>query len=196
MLKTRFAVLVVLCLAVLVPGAAALGAAVNVRARSAPAAVAARACGPTSMQPRRNNLRLLARVTLCLINRQRAAHRLRALHSNASLTRAASGHSQDMVNRGYFSHLNLRGVNPFQRILQHGYAARDRACAMGENIAAGTGRDSTPAAIVRMWMNSPEHRANILDGRYHDTGLGVAFGFPGARGYRGATYTEDFGGHC
>jgi uncharacterized protein YkwD len=45
-------------------------------------------------------------------------------------------------------------------------------------------------------MNSPNHRANILSRSYQDTGMGVAFGYPGAQGYRGATYTEDFGAHC
>jgi uncharacterized protein YkwD len=100
-----------------------------------------------------------------------------------------------MVRHGYFSHDTLQGVGPFQRMLHDGYAARHRACAMGENIAAGTGGYATPAAIVRLWMNSPGHRANILDGRYHDTGIGVAVGFPGVRG-SGGTYTEDFGQHC
>ena len=164
-------------------------------ADSTPSAHAARTCGPTSLLPRRANVQLIARITLCLINRQRAAHGLAPLHANGPLSRAARGHSQDMVARGYFSHYTPEGASPFARILRAGYTARRRACAMGENIAAGTGPLSTPASIVRMWMNSPGHRENILSPAYRDTGVGVAFGYPGARG-RGATYTEDFGAHC
>jgi uncharacterized protein YkwD len=121
---------------------------------------------------------------------------MRPLRVNGPLMRAARGHSSDMVGRGYFSHDTPQGVSPFARMLQAGYAAQRRACAMGENIAAATGPLSTPASIVGMWINSNGHRANILSPTYRDTGLGVAYGYPGARHARGATYTQDFGRHC
>jgi uncharacterized protein YkwD len=175
----------------IVPGAGATSA----TSRSA-AAHTARGCGPTSLRPRRNNVQIIAAITICLINRQRAAHGVRPLHVNGALMRAARGHSIDMVSHGYFSHDTPQGVSPFARMLHAGYAAKRRACAMGENIAAATGPFSTPASIVRMWMNSPGHRANILSSTYRDTGLGVAYGYPGARRARGATYTQDFGRHC
>jgi uncharacterized protein YkwD len=180
----------------------AIGVAIvpGARASSAPprsaAAHTARGCGRTSLRPRRSNVQIIAAITICLINRQRAAHGVRPLRVNRALMRAARGHSIDMVSRGYFSHDTPQGVSPFARMLHAGYAAKRRACAMGENIAAATGPFSTPAAIVRMWMNSPGHRANILSSTYRDTGLGVAYGYPGARHARGATYTQDFGRHC
>jgi uncharacterized protein YkwD len=44
---------------------------------------------------------------------------------------------------------------------------------------------------VRSWLRSPGHRAILLDGRYHDLGVGIALGAPGRDG--GATFTGDFG---
>ena len=193
MVTPRSALPVLICAAALATAGSALARSAESHRAAVPSAHAARGCGRTSLTPRRSNLRLLAQITLCLINRQRGAHGLRPLQPDGALTRAARGHSADMVNRAYFSHDTPQGVNPFQRMGQSGYR---RACALGENLAAATGPFSTPASIVRMWMNSPDHRANILSRSYRDTGMGVAFGYPGAQGYRGATYTEDFGAHC
>ena len=62
---------------------------------------------------------------------------------------------------------------------------------MGETIAWGSGGRATPASIVRSWLNSPGHRAILLDGRYKDLGVGIALGAPGHGD--GATFTGDFG---
>ena len=193
--KSRF-VLLIAWLAVVVLAPAAIAGGVGGRSARDASARAARACGPTSILPRRSNVRRIAHITLCLINRQRAAHGLHPLHGNGALGRAARGHSSDMVRRHYFSHYTPQGVGPFQRMLGTGYAAHHRVCAIGENIAAATGRFASPGSIVKIWMNSPGHRANILSAGFHDTGIGVAYGYPGASGYRGATYTEDFGSRC
>jgi uncharacterized protein YkwD len=174
---------------------AGFGSAYAQAASSGPTAHAAGGCGNTSLRPRRSNIGQIAQITLCLINRQRAAHGLRPLRNNGALDRAARGHSVDMVRHSYFSHTTPRGVSPFQRILGTGYSAGRRACAMGENIAAATGPYATPASIVNMWMGSAGHRANILDGTYRDSGIGIAIGFPGHANL-GATYTEDFGRRC
>ena len=66
---------------------------------------------------------------------------------------------------------------------------------VGENIAWGTLWLATPRAIVAAWMASPGHRANILDRRYRDTGIGVSPHPPTslAHGQPGAIYTQDFG---
>ena len=66
---------------------------------------------------------------------------------------------------------------------------------VGENIAWGTLWLATPESIVESWMNSPEHRANILDAHYLDTGMGVVPEAPPSRaeGQAGAIYTQDFG---
>jgi uncharacterized protein YkwD len=150
-------------------------------------------CGPVWLTPTRSDLTRIATITLCLINQQRAAHGLPALRSNRALQLAARSHSRDMVARRYFSHDTPEGVSPWQRMGSSGYG---RACTLGENIAAGSGRLGTPAAIVGAWIQSPGHRANILSGSYRDTGLGVAYGYPAAGVAGGATYTQDFGARC
>ena len=66
---------------------------------------------------------------------------------------------------------------------------------IGENIAVGVLQLSTPAAIVAGWMRSPEHRANILNPDFRDSGIGIVAHalrrYSG--GQRGATYTQQFG---
>ena len=161
-----------------------------------PVAHQAGGCGPAHLIPTRRNIVFFAHITFCLINRQRTSHGLRPLRESAALDRSARSHSVSMVAHGYFSHNSLDGGSPFQRMAQFGYPGRGRACALGENIAAGVRSSGTPAAIVSMWMHSPEHRANILNGAYRDTGMGVAYGFPGIRNVRGATFTQDLGRRC
>jgi len=135
-------------------------------------------------------------ATLCLLNRQRAAHGLRPLHRNRALATAAARHSRDMARRNFFAHTAPGGVTFADRIRGARYRPRG-GWSIGENIAWGSGRLASPAAIVRGWMRSPGHRANILDGRFRAIGVGVARGVPYAAsagvGRRGALYTTDFG---
>jgi uncharacterized protein YkwD len=63
---------------------------------------------------------------------------------------------------------------------------------LGEDLAWGSGTLGTPREIVASWMASPGHRANILDRKFREGGMGVAFGDPGA-GEDGVTYALDFG---
>jgi uncharacterized protein YkwD len=66
----------------------------------------------------------------------------------------------------------------------------------GENIAWATGPSATPQAIVRLWMHSPPHRADILRPRFMQIGVGVAQGAPQKPHSTdaAATYATDFGG--
>ena len=66
---------------------------------------------------------------------------------------------------------------------------------IGENLAWGTLTLSTPEAIVKAWIASPEHLANILEAKYHDTGIDVEPEVPSslAEGVQGALYTQEFG---
>jgi uncharacterized protein YkwD len=98
-----------------------------------------------------------------------------------------------MVVRNFFSHVEPDGLSPLDRILQTGYLSGTRAWAYGENIGFGSGSSSTPRSMMRSWMNSTPHRANILGGHFREVGLGVVPGIPGRAGARGATYTTVFG---
>lgn len=135
-------------------------------------------------------------ATLCLLNRVRSRHGLRPLRLNHKLARVARLHSRDMVRRRYFDHNSLNGATPFQRIMRTHYVPPNSSWSLGENIGWGGGGRADPAALVRMWMHSAGHRANILSGSFRDIGIGIAPGTPTRGGHRrGATYTTDFGFH-
>lgn len=130
-------------------------------------------------------------ATLCLINAARSERGLSRLGATAALARAAAAHSQDMAVRGFFAHNSPGGLTPAQRIDRAGYFGGASAWTIGETIAWGSGSSAAPASIVRSWLRSPPHRAILLDGRYHDVGIGIAVGAPEGGG--GATFTGDFG---
>ena len=65
--------------------------------------------------------------------------------------------------------------------------------AYGENIAWGADWRGSPAAIVEAWMDSPPHRANILNRSFREVGVGFDTGTPGGDRAPGGIYTVDFG---
>jgi uncharacterized protein YkwD len=127
------------------------------------------------------------RTTLCLVNTIRRARGLKKLRSNRRLRLTAQAHARDMVARGYFAHESPGGTGLAARLRKARYRA-DRAA---ENIGAGSDSLATPLAMMISWMESPPHRANLLERAYDEAGVGVALGFPG--GGDGATYTLDLG---
>lgn len=135
-------------------------------------------------------------ATLCLLNKQRKAHGLRPFRVHGALRKAAVGHSRNMARHNFFSHTAPGNVGFADRIRRANYRPRG-GWSIGENIAWGSGRAATPKSIVRSWMNSPGHRANILNGRFRTIGIGVSRGVPyaasAAVNRAGALYTTDFG---
>jgi uncharacterized protein YkwD len=171
--------------------AVALAAALTLIAAAAPAAPAAVPCKGTRAFVDGTSKRVLVRATLCLLNRQRARRQLNPLRLNRKLSAAARGHSRAMVTRHFFSHDSLNGSSFVDRIRRAGYLEGARGWSVGENIAYGSGRLSTPRAIAAAWMRSSGHRANILSHSFQSIGIGIAAGTP--VGYGGGTYTTDFG---
>ena len=114
------------------------------------------------------NAAQFATEVLALVNQERAANGLGAVTLNAQLTQAAQGHSFDMGCNFFLSHTGSDGSDPGARIDATGYYW----LTWGENVAAGY---STPAAAMNGWMNSPGHRANILDGSFTEMGIGYAY---------------------
>jgi uncharacterized protein YkwD len=159
---------------------------------ASPSPAAARACDSAGAVPAKKGQRAAVRATLCKLNAARERHGLKPLKLNRRLSRAARRHSRDMVRRDYFAHDSPDGATVVGRIRRSGYLRGARSWTVGENLAWGTGRRSTPRAITKGWMNSAGHRANILSRSFRDIGIGVALGAPGVTG-RAATYTTDFG---
>jgi len=178
---------------------AALAALTIALSAAAAPALAARNCTNTRLRPTPSNVALIRGATLCLINRERTARGERPLRPNRRLRRAAQAHSRSMAFGDYFEHNGGGGPGggtPLTRIRNAGYISSSRVgFEVGENIAWGTLSLATPRAIVAAWMSSPEHRANILDPRYRETGIGVSPHPPAslAHGQPGAIYTQDFG---
>ena len=106
---------------------------------------------------------------LDLVNEQRAKYGLAALSYSTELEAVAYSHSRDMALNNYFSHTNLSGQSPFDRMHAAGISYRSAA----ENIAAG---QQTPQEVVNSWMNSAGHRANILNSSVTKMGVGIYFG--------------------
>lgn len=142
------------------------------------------------------NLTIVRAATLCLINRERAAQGEGLLREDTELQTAAQWHSESMASGGYFEHTGPAGDGVLERLERVGYIGPDTlAYEIGENIAWGSLSDATPASIVAAWMASPGHRANILNGDFRDTGIGIAPRLPLSFGLgsSGAMYTQDFG---
>ena len=104
---------------------------------------------------------------LTLVNQQRAANGLGALSMDSALTKTATLKSQDMAKLGYFDHTSPTYGSPFDMMKQFGITYR----AAGENIAMG---QTSPQQVMQDWMNSPGHRANILNSSFTKIGVGIA----------------------
>lgn len=104
-----------------------------------------------------------------LSNQVRQSQGLPPLTEDTRLTLAAQRKAEDMAARGYFSHASPDGSSAIDRIRLAGYPVRYAA----ENLAV---HFTNAQDVQRGWMNSPSHRAILLDPRYEDSGVGVASG--------------------
>ena len=142
---------------------------------------------------------IVERSILYYTNRERRRRKLRALKGHRALIRAARGHSHWMARTGVYGHNGAHGSSHIDRAQRQGYGT-----GVSENIwnapsrrgRGGTWKSkfqwnsdwSLGKAAVISWMNSPGHRANLLNPDWHDIGIGVA------RSKRGTYYlTQNFG---
>lgn len=100
-------------------------------------------------------------------NGQRTNHGQSVLSLNAELDKAAQAKADDMAARDYWSHITPDGKTPWSFVTASGYNYQTA----GENLAYGF---STASSVITGWMNSPEHRANLLGSSYRDVGFGIA----------------------
>ncbi len=133
-----------------------------------------------------------AKVTLCLLNKQRRSRGMHALHGDRNQAKAASKHNRAMLRTNCFDHLCPGERDLVGRIASAGYLPCSCTWGVGENIAWGSGGLASPKSIVKGWMDSPPHRANILNRHFDEIGVAITRGAPG-QGRQAATYTTDFG---
>ena len=129
------------------------------------------------------------------LNNIRAQHGLQPVQISARLTASAAQHTKEMGADGYFEHNSQDGTAFWKRINrwygQTGYGF----WSVGENLLWSS-PDVDPAGALQLWMNSPEHRANILTARWREIGVSAVH-FAAAPGtYKGlevTIITTDFG---
>lgn len=117
---------------------------------------------------------------IALVNTERAKNGCGPVTDNSRLATAAQRHSDNMAAQNFFDHTDPSGAGPGERIHAAGY----QWSTYGENIARG---QQTPADVMNSWMNSPGHRANILNCAFKELGVGIH------NGSGGPWWTQDFG---
>lgn len=117
-----------------------------------------------------------------LVNEERIARGLGPVKFNATLEAQAEEYACELIHYDFFAHVNpVTKSTLSERAEQFGYVYR----VVGENLAAG---QPSPAEAFRDWMESPGHRANILDGRFTELGVGIRSG-----GTYGLYWVQEFG---
>lgn len=105
--------------------------------------------------------------TIQLVNAERVKKGLSILQEDVSLSQISYIKAQDMVDNHYFDHISPGYGSPWDMAEGFGYFYKT----FGENIAHGYDSSSS---VVTAWMNSPGHRANILNSKYTKIGVGIA----------------------
>ncbi len=123
-----------------------------------------------------SNMTSLEADLLVAVNRVRSDHHLIPLVRRTDLDRVALSHSADMARRGYFSHQSPEGENAVHRLQEYGVTDMLLAA---ENLGKTTQSDPS-AQIVRSWLQSPDHRGNLLAPALNFTGIGIARGADGS----------------
>ena len=127
----------------------------------------------------------------CLVNGERAARGLVAVERDDALGTAARRHAADMVARRYFAHVSPTGGTVDKRARRAGYLTAP-CWVVGEDLGWAPGDAATPQAVVDAWMDSPSHRAVILDPSFRDVGIGLVDRAPVGDG-AGATFVLELG---
>ena len=129
------------------------------------------------------------------INQLRASHHLAPLRISAGLSAAARQHSQQMAVDGYFAHESFDGSAFWKRVQRFYGQGRFGYWSVGENLLWSS-PDVDASGALQMWMNSPEHRANLLTPRWREIGLSAVHAVGASGVYHGldvTIVTADFG---
>jgi uncharacterized YkwD family protein len=140
-------------------------AAAPAKQAAAPAKQAAAPAKTEAAAPASANVGAYEQQVVELVNKERAAAGLPALKMNTKLAGVAEKKAEDLRDKNYFDHQSPTYGSPFDMMKQFGI----KYSTAGENIAKG---QKTPSEVMNGWMNSPGHRANILNANYTEIGVG------------------------
>jgi uncharacterized protein YkwD len=159
------------------------------------AALAGTAAAPSAPLQPAVSLNALSRDVLVNVNAVRKSHGLAPLKLSTSLSAAAAQHSTEMARLGYFAHESANG-SPFDKRVSRFYPmGKRRYWSVGENLVWAA-PDLAAAEALKLWMNSPPHRENLLTARWREIGISAVHvdSAGGAYGGGPATIvTADFG---
>jgi uncharacterized protein YkwD len=160
-------------------------------------AVAALTAAPAQASPRSpaESLSPLERGVLVDINSFRGRHHLARLRLNLRLTEAARAHSLQMAKDGYFAHSSADGSSFWRRIQRFYTSTPWRYWSVGENLLWSS-PDIDAGGALRLWLNSPEHRANLMNPRWREIGISAVHATQAGGVFHGldvTIVTTDFG---
>jgi uncharacterized protein YkwD len=140
-------------------------------------------------------LNALDTALLVRVNAVRRAHALNPLKLSPALSDAADQHTTEMAQSGYFAHASRNSTLFWQRIERSYPSSGSRSWSVGENLLWAV-PDVDATVAIRSWMNSPEHRANLLEPAWREVGIAARHSdsAPGIYGDQPVTIlTADFG---
>ncbi len=156
---------------------------------SGTASTAGRACRHADTLPARGTRGKVPNATVCVLNNVRRQRGMRPFRTNKKLRRAAAMHTRYMLRGRFFAHQGPGEPSLGERFRRVGYRGGG-----GENLGTGAGIPyATARGMVTGWMNSPPHRANILEPRFRWIGVVIRPARPYVPPVPGATYTAEFG---
>jgi uncharacterized protein YkwD len=152
---------------------------------------------PSTRQPQapRVTLTVLESGILQELNAIRREHGLVPLKLNVRLTTASVQHSRDMVARGYFKHESADGSAFWKRVQRYYSQGRYGYWSVGENLLWSS-PDVDAQRALELWMESPEHKANILTAKWREIGISAVHAQAAPGTYNGlevTVITTDFG---
>jgi uncharacterized protein YkwD len=155
----------------------------------------ARSTHPQASHRTRVALTALEGGVLQQLNAIRVRHGLTPLRISAPLTASADQHTREMAADGYFAHPSADGTAFWKRIRRWYGEGGYGLWSVGENLLWSS-PDVDPAGALKLWMNSPEHRANILDPHWREIGVAALHADDAPGTYHGLSVTivtTDFG---
>lgn len=127
---------------------------------------------------------VISAILADLTNTDRGVNNVSDLTVSPALVAIAQTKANDMAQKGYFAHVSPEGKNPWYWFAQGGY----KFVYAGENLAVDF---SDSADVERAWMNSPTHRANILNNHFTQIGIATAVGT--FEGHQTTFVVQEFG---
>lgn len=149
-------------------------------AAAAPTASPSAGCKHANAVARSISTRKAEKSVLCLVNKARAKRKLKTAKNQGKLRRAAVKHSRYENRANCIAH-QCPGEASFKgRLKREGYPGCNCRWSAGEAIGWRRGGGATPKGIVSSWLKSASHRAIVLNRRFDEAGVGIAWGSPRA----------------